>query len=175
MSKFSHSSRNVLSSRTAERFTGDTLFDIIARAVCDRPEIFRPSECNPGANGRHFAFTIQFAHSAAHLGAKPDLERLNRISGADDPTDSRLRAVVVTDIVGSTRLAEVMGDTAWSRLLAWHDRALVDLINSHRGETIDRPGGGYLATFVDVPAAVSCAVEIQRTLERHRAEHQKHY
>ncbi len=35
VSQFSHSSRNVLNSRTAERFTGDTLFDKIARAVCE--------------------------------------------------------------------------------------------------------------------------------------------
>ena len=34
MKRFSHSSRNVLNSRTAERFTGDTLFDKIARVVC---------------------------------------------------------------------------------------------------------------------------------------------
>jgi len=105
------------------------------------------------------------------LGARRDLERLIRLSGTDSANDSRSRAVVVTDIVGSTRLAEVMGDTAWSRVLAWHDRVVVDLINSHRGETIDRTGDGYLATFVDVPSAVSCAVEIQRTLEQQRSEH----
>lgn len=34
MSRFSHSSRNVLNSHTAERFTGDTLFEKIARVVC---------------------------------------------------------------------------------------------------------------------------------------------
>jgi class 3 adenylate cyclase len=105
------------------------------------------------------------------LGARPDLERLDRISGADDAPQSRSRAVLVTDIVGSTRLAEAMGDATWSKLLAWHDRALLDLINSHQGEATNRTGDGYLATFVDVSSAVACAVGIQRTLERQRAEH----
>lgn len=35
MKQFSHSSRNILNSHTAERFTGDTLFNKIARAVCE--------------------------------------------------------------------------------------------------------------------------------------------
>lgn len=40
MKKFSHSSRNVLNRHTAQRFPGDTLFDKVARAVCE-------AECMP--------------------------------------------------------------------------------------------------------------------------------
>jgi len=40
MKNFSHSSRNILNNHTVERFTGDTLFDNIARTVCQ-------AECMP--------------------------------------------------------------------------------------------------------------------------------
>ena len=40
MTNLSRSSRNTLNSRTADRYTGDTLFDKIARAVCE-------AECLP--------------------------------------------------------------------------------------------------------------------------------
>ncbi|MEE9297581.1 MAG: adenylate/guanylate cyclase domain-containing protein [Acidimicrobiia bacterium] len=104
------------------------------------------------------------------LGAKPDLERLDRVSSAETPSGPEPRAVMVTDIVGSTRLVEAMGDAAWAKLLAWHDRTLVHIIEKHHGETIDRTGDGYLATFVDSPTAVSCAIDIQRALDRQRTD-----
>lgn len=49
MNDLSHSSRNVLNRYTAERFPGDTLFDRIARAVCEaeclpRKELFEAWE-----------------------------------------------------------------------------------------------------------------------------------
>lgn len=45
MGPFSRSSRNALNRRHAEHFTGDTLFDRIARAVCE-------AECLPRLEGR---------------------------------------------------------------------------------------------------------------------------
>jgi len=78
---------------------------------------------------------------------------------------------MVTDIVGSTRLAGAMGDESWTQLLAWHDRTLVECIKEHFGETVDRTGDGYLVTFAEASAAVTCAIEIQRALDRHRSDH----
>ncbi len=105
------------------------------------------------------------------LGANPDLERVNLLSGIETNSGPRPRTVMVTDIVGSTRLASALGDQSWTKLLAWHDRTLVECIEEHLGETIDRTGDGYLVTFAEASAAVTCAIEIQRALDRHRTDY----
>ena len=105
------------------------------------------------------------------LGASPDLERMNRMLDSGPATGLKPRAIMVTDIVGSTRLAAAMGDQAWNKLLKWHDQTLLDCMRRHNGQTIDRTGDGYLVTFDEVEAAVACAIEIQRALDHHRAEH----
>ncbi|MEE8374728.1 MAG: adenylate/guanylate cyclase domain-containing protein [Acidimicrobiia bacterium] len=105
------------------------------------------------------------------LGASPDLERMNRMLNAETAIGLKPRAIMVTDIVGSTRLAEAMGDQAWTKLLTWHDHTLVDCIRRHNGGTIDRTGDGYLVTFDGVAAAIACAIEIQQALDQQRADH----
>ncbi|MEE8376414.1 MAG: adenylate/guanylate cyclase domain-containing protein [Acidimicrobiia bacterium] len=104
------------------------------------------------------------------LGAKGDLDRIRRTLRTESNAAPKARALMVTDIVGSTRLVEAMGDAAWTKLLAWHDRTLVHCIDQHHGQTIDRTGDGYLTTFNNTQEAASCAIEIQRTLARHRSE-----
>ncbi len=105
------------------------------------------------------------------LGASPDLERINQIIGPETTPGLKPRAIMVTDIVGSTRVASAVGDQAWTKLLAWHDRTLVDCITKHHGQTIDRTGDGYLATFEEVSAAIACAIQIQRALDQQRTDH----
>ncbi len=105
------------------------------------------------------------------LGALPDLEHMNRMLNAETDNGLKPRAIMVTDIVGSTRLAEAMGDQAWTKLLTWHDHTLVDCIRRHNGRTIDRTGDGYLVTFEGVAAAIACAIEIQQALDQQRADH----
>ena len=105
------------------------------------------------------------------LGAHPDVERIDRLAGTATASGPKARAVMVTDIVGSTRLAGAMGDESWTQLLSWHERTVIECIEEHLGETIDRTGDGYLVTFAEASAAVACAVEIQRALDRHRTDH----
>ena len=47
-----------------------------------------------------------------------------------------------TDIVGSTKLAEALGDQAWERLLRWHDDMLRDLVARGEGRSSTRPATG---------------------------------
>jgi class 3 adenylate cyclase len=72
-----------------------------------------------------------------------------------------------TDIVGSTKLAEAMGEKPWSKMLAWHDRALRSLFEKHGGEEVKHLGDGFFVAFDEPTDAVECAVEIQRRLDEH--------
>lgn len=108
-----------------------------------------------------------------HLGAKTDLKRVERTTGV--PTTAvgqRLtKAFMFTDIVTSTDLIGLIGDEAWERLLAWHDRELRDAISAHGGEEVRHTGDGFFVAFDSARDSIDCAVSIQRQLAEHRLEH----
>ncbi|MGH2700035.1 MAG: adenylate/guanylate cyclase domain-containing protein, partial [Actinomycetota bacterium] len=110
------------------------------------------------------------------LGAELDFRRAMDMLGeevseslamASAPGVRMVKTFMFTDIVGSTKLAEAMGEAPWSKLLAWHDRALRALFEKHRGEEVKQLGDGFFVAFDEPSDAVECAVEIQRKLVEH--------
>jgi class 3 adenylate cyclase len=83
------------------------------------------------------------------------------------PSQAR-KTFVFTDIVGSTALAELLGDEAWEQLLRWHDETLRRILAAGGGEVVNSTGDGFFAAFDDARAAFAAAVEIQRVLAEHR-------
>ena len=73
-----------------------------------------------------------------------------------------------TDIVESTRLAELLGDDAWSKLLRWHDQTVRAVIREHGGEEIKATGDGFFLAFADPDAAIDAMIGIQRRLAEQR-------
>ena len=82
-----------------------------------------------------------------------------------------MKTFMFTDIVGSTRLVEALGDEAWEVLLRWHDDALRSLFAGHQGEEVAATGDGFFVGFDSPEAALACAVAIQRRLGEHRQAH----
>jgi class 3 adenylate cyclase len=78
------------------------------------------------------------------------------------------RTFMFTDIVGSTNLAEALGDVAWERLLRWHDDALRALFAASGGEVVNSTGDGFFVAFESARAGIDCAVAIQRALAEQR-------
>ncbi len=78
------------------------------------------------------------------------------------------RTFMFTDIVGSTVLAEALGDSAWERLLRWHDDMLRRVIADGGGEIVNSTGDGFFAAFDAARPAVDCAIAIQRLLRDRR-------
>ena len=70
-----------------------------------------------------------------------------------------LSTVLFTDIVGSTALAEELGDARWRGLLADHHRVVRRLLRRHRGREVDTAGDGFFATFAQPADAIACALE----------------
>ena len=112
------------------------------------------------------------------LGATPDLRRADELLAAvHEVMESRPlpaqatrvgRAFVFTDIVDSTRLAELLGDDAWDSVIRWHDQAVRALAAEYRGEEIKRTGDGFFLAFDDVDRAIEGAIAIQRRLADQR-------
>ncbi len=113
------------------------------------------------------------ADEFSRLGARLDLEALERETRdlearAAGPTTAR-RTFLFTDIVGSTQLAESMGDAAWEGLLRWHDDTVRGIIGRHHGEIVKSTGDGFFAAFEGARPAIDAAVAIQRALRDQRA------
>ncbi len=78
------------------------------------------------------------------------------------------KTFMFTDIVGSTVLAEALGDAAWERLLRWHDDMLRRVIADGGGELVKSTGDGFFAAFETGGQGIGCAIAIQRALRDHR-------
>jgi DNA-binding NarL/FixJ family response regulator len=68
--------------------------------------------------------------------------------------------ILVTDIVGSTRTFERVGDRAAGELLAAHDRITRAELVLHGGDEINAIGDGFLASFESAASAIRCAFAI---------------
>ncbi|HET7525809.1 MAG TPA: hypothetical protein VFK10_07695, partial [Burkholderiaceae bacterium] len=74
-----------------------------------------------------------------------------------------VRALLLTDVVDSTKLSLRVGDAEMARLWAAHDRAARDLLPSFRGREIDKTDG-MLLLFDAAVDAVGYALAYQRAL-----------
>ena len=76
---------------------------------------------------------------------------------------STLRALLLTDVVDSTKLTEALGDAAMADLWIAHDRAARDLLPAWRGREIDKTDG-MLLLFDSAADAVGYALAYHRAL-----------
>jgi class 3 adenylate cyclase len=82
--------------------------------------------------------------------AKPAIEAADRL----------LTTLLLTDIVGSTSIAERLGDTEWRQVLARHNAVVRRELDRYRGREITTTGDGFLAMFDSAARAVRCAASI---------------
>jgi len=76
---------------------------------------------------------------------------------------SEVRALLITDVVGSTELTERMGDEAMAAVWAAHDRAARNLLVPYRGREIDKTDG-MLLMFDTAADAVAYAFGYHQAL-----------
>ncbi len=76
---------------------------------------------------------------------------------------SDIRALLLTDVVDSTRLAEKLGDAELAEVWAAHDRVARDLLPAWRGREIDKTDG-MLLLFDAAADAVGYALAYHRAL-----------
>jgi class 3 adenylate cyclase len=81
-----------------------------------------------------------------------------QLRGKAGPSRRVVKTFMFTDIVGSTKLIEAMGDRKWENLLRWHDQTLRGLFVAHHGEEVVATGDGFFVGFDSPEAALACAV-----------------
>ena len=154
---------------TAEADVSEVLSAIrVPTLILHRPSMVGPAEYVkrriPQADvvelaGLRDAYT--WADDAAHALTLDETERF--VSGlvvAREP-DRVLATILFTDIVGSTRRAADVGDSAWRELLARHHAVVRGLLARHRGEELDTAGDGFFAAFDGPGRAIQAACAIR--------------
>ena len=90
--------------------------------------------------------------------------------GAAPAVDSGLRAVMFTDIVGSTEMTARLGDSAALELVRAHDALVRRGLEAHNGREIKHTGDGIMASFDNVANSVRAAADIQRRFAAYNAD-----
>jgi class 3 adenylate cyclase len=84
---------------------------------------------------------------------------------------STRKALMFTDLAGSTSLVEAIGDAAWNQLSVWLDGEMRRTFSEHGGREVDHAGDGFFVVFDSAREAVDSAIAIQRRLDAHRRLH----
>lgn len=84
--------------------------------------------------------------------------------------DTAVRSVMFTDIVGSTEMAQRLGDDIAFELVETHDAIVRAAVAENRGRVIKHTGDGIMAVFVSPVAAVKAACRIQNAVEALKPE-----
>ena len=74
---------------------------------------------------------------------------------------------VFTDIDGSTRLLQELGDEVYGRVSGDHRRLVRETFGTHGGTEIDTQGDAFFFSFTRARDAVAAAVDAQRALHGH--------
>ena len=78
--------------------------------------------------------------------------------------------ILVTDMVGSTELAERLGDTKWWEILQAHNAFVRAQLGRHGGIEVKAQGDGFLAVFASARQAILSAVDIQQAAAGYSTE-----
>lgn len=88
---------------------------------------------------------------------RPDLARVT--------PDGRV-VILFSDIEESTALNERIGDRAWVKLIAAHDKLVSDLVQRRSGHVVKSQGDGFMIAFARAEDAVRCGIDLQRALRK---------
>lgn len=81
--------------------------------------------------------------------------------------DPGMRAVMFTDMVGSTQMTSRYGDDAALAMLRVHDRIVRQALRENNGREVKHTGDGIMSAFVSAVCAVRAACGIQGALREY--------
>ena len=91
-----------------------------------------------------------------------------------DKHDTGLRAIMFTDIVGSTEMTSIHGDEVAMAMLGVHDHIVRMEVGGMGGREVKHTGDGIMAAFNSAACAVKAACGIQEKLSHHNGNGAQH-
>lgn len=116
----------------------------------------------------HAGVALTFRASRRKRRARRDARKNGGAALAPNGDGKSWIAAMFTDIVGSTQLAERMGDDAWTKLIADYRRMAQSVAEAHHGTVIGTQGDGVLLRFASPADAVRCGGALQRRFAAER-------
>ena len=101
----------------------------------------------------------------APLLARLHRERLTSVVGRVGMPSGRVRTVMFTDIVDSTRLMASAGNAAWAVILGEHHRIVRSVVGRYRGSIMTATGDGFSSWFEHPRDAVDAATALHQAIE----------
>ncbi len=131
----------------------------ISGRLANRLEDGTTNEIGPG-----MVYEIPPGHDGWVIGDVPfiayDVAGVRSFARVDEQTQRVLGAVLFTDIVDSTALAESMGPARWRELVGTHNERVQFELDRFRGRLVKTTGDGVLAMFDSSERAVRAAARL---------------
>jgi class 3 adenylate cyclase len=86
---------------------------------------------------------------------------------SEGSADCAHRAIMFTDIVGSTEMTTRLGDRMATELVRAHDSIVRRCLNQFSGGEVKHTGDGIMASFASAGQAVGCATAIHQEFRRY--------
>ena len=90
---------------------------------------------------------------------------------SEPAVDSAFRAIMFTDMEGSTAITSQMGDLEALEFFRTHNAITRDVLRMHNGREIQHTGDGVMASFTAASSAVACAVSIHKAFAEYNQKH----
>ncbi|MBY5761107.1 DUF4242 domain-containing protein [Rhizobium leguminosarum] len=138
-----------------------------AFCLVDAPDAETAQCVHREAHGFVAGEIVEVALSAveAFLGRIHDPEPAPSQSSSD--VDPGHRAILFTNIVGSTAMTSRLGDRIAIEMVRAHDAIVRRCLSQNSGREVKHTGDGIMAAFAATTAAVECAMAIQREFQRY--------
>lgn len=133
--------------------------------LIDAPDVETATRVHGETHGNLALDVIEVDLSAveAFLGRIDDPAKSK--AGEIGAPDAAFRAVMFTDIVGSTAMTARLGDERSVEMVRAHDAIVRRALKDFEGNEVKHTGDGIMASFIDAGIAIKCARSIQSSLE----------
>ena len=129
---------------------------------------------------------IQKAHDEAHGDIPSEIMKIDpavvaaffgkghgsspTVGSGSPQLDAALRAIMFTDLKGSTAMTTRLGDTKALHLLHIHNSLTRNALRGHTGREVKHLGDGIMASFASIDNALQCAIAIQRAFATYNVQ-----
>ena len=93
-----------------------------------------------------------------------ELEMKKMLKESPVQKSNAIITIMFTDIVGSTRATQVLGDTVAQNMIREHNRIVRIALKNHFGKEVKHTGDGIMASFMSAYQAVGAEIDIQRNV-----------
>ncbi len=146
------------------------------RAYClvEAPEKDAAIACHKEAHGLlpHEMIEVDMPTLGMFLGDawQESMPNQAMVAGPGSAPDTGLRAIMFTDMEGSTDMSTTHGDAVAVQALQLHDEVVRSAVADRDGREVKHTGDGLLVSFTSVTGAVECSVDIHGRLENARGD-----